>query len=897
MIRRFMYLFLTILATTSLSGKELSIEAVNPPQNPLRPGTSHTFVFKVLNNSKTDVECTSTLELPNNWITLTNENAFKLKDGQQDIRLISIYVPTNAAPGEYEIKYRLDTDNKTEVSGVSVVVEKVSKLNLKLFESPQYTLAGDRISATFNLKNEGNTTETIVLYPQNCLLSGEPVVALSPGSVKVVTVFLDTNKDITKMNPQFLKLEAAVEQNENEQVRASAYSQVDVYPVEERQNDAFFRFPIRLSGGIVGRKKGDESQVGALGEFSGGGFLDKELQRRLDFRFFGPNHFNMSVLGRYDEYYVRYKSSNLSLIVGDNVFKSTPLSEYSRYGRGVEFAYSFGNLNVGGFWQQPRFYSAIDQEYGTFIGFNVNKSDAVQANFFRKKTAVTGESATLYSVTGKKKLFSRFLIETEFSHGELRGRTGNGLMIKSKGRIGELDLAFQYLFAGKNYPGYYSNTKQYSANLNYSFNPKFNVTLNIHKDAINPKQDTLFGMAPASTSLRLGINWKYSPKGTLFFYGGNSERQDQISSNLFHYKEIFIKGGILQKTGHLSFSPDITIARTDNLLTRNSGQSYNFDFDLDYVRRWGMAGLFFSWQNSSKYDDNSSSLFYYGARMNIVRKENTTLSFHVQNNYSVEESFRNRNLFMVKLKQKITRGQYIDLACNYFLLQKQNEKKDLAVSLQYVLQLNVPLKRIAGYGELHGIVTGAEGRPVQGIRLYCSGHSVITDENGAYKFKNLVTGEHYLLVDQTTIGISVIPTISQPMEVLIKPGQNSFSFGMTLSSKISGHIFFKNAGDPLEKLLEEDNHVEGHVIVEISNGETIKRKLVSLNEDFIFDNLRPGEWKVSVYRNGLGEGYRVEESFFNVVLKQGEEVTVDATVVKTNKTILFMQDKIIVSGN
>ncbi len=892
-----MFFILTILTTTSLSGKELELIAVNVPKNALYPGNTYTFIFKVINNLSENVVCVPILKLPEGWTALTQEKEFELKSGNEDIRLVSAHIPPYMPIGEDTLEYRITVcNNPDKIVKIPIYIGQVKKLNLNLLESPKYILAGNKILATFNLKNEGNTTEKVSLYPDNCQLEGNPNIILASGSVKVIKVFSETDKNLEKMNTRFLKLEATVPDGDTGLVSTSAYSQVDVFPVEETQVDAFLRFPVQLSGGFVGRKNGDETQLVFQGEFSGRGFIDKAQKRQLEFRFFGPNHFDVSVLGRYDEYYAKYKSPHLLVNAGDITFRATPLTEYSRYGRGTEINYSARNISFGGFWQRPRFYNNIKAEHNTFVRYVINRKNMVQANYFRKEIAETGKWANFYSITTRYSLFAHTLLEAEFSHGAYWGKRGNGIMLKGKSRAGKLNLSFLYLLAGKNYSGYYSNTGQYSANLNYSLSANLNLNLNYHKDAVNPSQDTLYGIAPLSNSLRGGMNWKYSPNGTLFLYGGTSEREDQLSIRLFHYKENFIRGGISHKVGCFSLSPDFTLANTNNLYTGNVGQSYNLDFEAYYsVHKWGMAGLFFNWQNTSRYTDDKSSVFYYGARVNFLRNENTKLSFHIQNNYSLEESYRNRNLFMIKLGQRIARGQYIDLALNYFLLQKQTEKKDLSVSLQYVCKLNMPVKRIAVYGELQGTVTDIKGNAVQGIRLYCGGYSEITDENGVFKFKNLLPGKHYLLIDQTTIGISAIPDVPQPIEVQIEPGQNSFSFGMTLSAKICGHIFFKDSDIPLETFLEKDKTDRRYVIVEISKGETIKRKLVSLGEDFVFDNLMPGLWKVLVYRNGLAERYTIEKKDFDVTLKPGKEEMVNATVVKKRKAIHFIQDKVIIS--
>jgi len=887
---------MSVLVPFVMSGKGIEVTGISSFPTALIPGSAYTFVFSVLNSDSADVPVYPRLELPAGWADLTRDRGFIVKAGDREIIIQSVSIPSYTRPGKYTVTYSLAACNGAGLGSVSLTVHvsAVKKLRVDRLDAPPFVMAGARIDAAFSVKNEGNDVEEILLVPENCETDGTRRVSLSPGEACTVHTFANTGREQGKVSFRFLKLTARFLVTADSLAEASSYARVDVFPVEEERKDAFNRFPVKLSAGYLGRQKGERYYSGFQGEIYGKGLIDE--RKKIEFLAIGPNRFDLSVSGRHDQYYLTYKTPEFSAHIGDKTFSSTLLTEYARYGRGAEIRYVHEKLELGAFGQMPRYFGDIKNEYSTWSRYNISDKTGLRAGYFGKSAKESGGSANLYSLSGWAKPFARSLFETEFSRGFFRGKAGNGILLKGQAEGEKLNLSFLYLATGKNYPGYYSNTTQATANLNFPVTEKLGVNLNYRLDALNPKQDTLYGVAPLTNGYRGGINWRYSGKGTFSLYAGKLEQRDRLPSSLFHYSEDYLRGALYRQTGGLNITIEGEMANTDNRYTGNRGRSWLASTDIDYAFSRGHAGIFTSYQHTSRYDAAGQQQLIYGADLFFRYKDRTELNLSIQNSYSVGEYYRNRSLLWATFRQRTGRCQYIDLACNYALLQKQVDKKDFSVALKYTVELNIPVKRIAEYGELAGAVTNAGSGHVEGIRLFCGGHTAITGKNGEFKFRNLLPGKYYVLFDQTTLEMNAIPDIRQPVEVTIAPGSNYFFVGLTRSSAIKGRVLLHGADASVR--LSGANSEPGHVIIELSReGEETRRKLVPLSSSFVFDNLRPGPWKVLALKNGLGDAYRIMTGVFDVRPGPGEEICLEIVVVKKAKEIRFLQEDVNVSYN
>ncbi len=276
--------------------------------------------------------------------------------------------------------------------------------------------------------------------------------------------------------------------------------------------------------------------------------------------------------------------------------------------------------------------------------------------------------------------------------------------------------------------------------------------------------------------------------------------------------------------------------------------------------------------------------------------ETLRLNVWYQNNYEEMDYYRNRSLFNADVDWKITRHHEVRLLANYALLQKQLNATDYSIQLTYTWHWGIPLKRTGKAGSVLGKIRDADGKGVGGVIMHLNGHTVISDTSGVFSLKNIKPGSYYLLIDRSTLGVHELPDVKVPILVNVKDGEQSYvTFGMTTAAQVGGEIKVnKTASD--SSLLNETSK-PGRLILELKNGKE-SFKVISENDGtFRFPDVRPGNWTLVAYPNGLSGRFIIQKDEFNLNLKPGEKVNIPIILLRKERKIIFVGDNLDLSDN
>jgi uncharacterized surface anchored protein len=75
----------------------------------------------------------------------------------------------------------------------------------------------------------------------------------------------------------------------------------------------------------------------------------------------------------------------------------------------------------------------------------------------------------------------------------------------------------------------------------------------------------------------------------------------------------------------------------------------------------------------------------------------------------------------------------------------------------------------------------------------------------------------------------------------------------------------------------------------VNDGNEVFRSYTNADGTFSFTDLRPGAWKVKVYKKGIPDGYELETSEFNVNLASEQTKFISVVVKKIYHKIQFQQ--------
>ncbi len=739
--------YFILLTPVFLFSQQIAIEAINQNKK-ITPGKSHSFVFKVENISDSVFYMTTRITLPENWTLTARVNDMSIPGNNSKIQIVNVHIPATSKKGSYQLVYTVSEPKRgfSQSEIVNVAVPEIIKLSISPLEIPLFVKAGEPLKTSFIVKNEGNSDQRIFLFSENNTIEGGNTISLKTNGVHLVNMTMNTSATLKRLQNQTIKIE--VQSEKDSLYRVFSYGHTKIIPIIEAENDVYQRFPVSISGAYITRYHNNTIKGGFQGEIFGRGAIDKKRTKFLEFRAVGPDRFDLASFGQYEEYYAKYISDNATVHIGDKAYMSSMLTELSRYGRGFEARIKLNKIEVGGFYNNPRFFAEIKDEISAFAKYNFNENASLKTGHLTKRLK-DNTKANLQYISGKINLFKNTIVEMEYSLSSLSGKNDHAYYVQVQSNLNKFDVNAIYLKAGKDYAGYYKNTSFFSGNTRYKITPKLSILANYHTDARNFERDTLYGAKPYSERKYAGVAYNYSKKGFLAVYSGIQVHKDRSSLEKFNYKEKFTRLVLSQRIGIFDLNLVGQIAKTYNYLFDAERNSTSLTANVSFHKFRSTFNFYASYLNSNRYGNAEEEQYIYGAR--IVTKLNSKTSFRLyyQNMYSIEEYYRDRSLFEFQFNRKFSRNHEITLISRYSLLQKQTDSKDLSLSIKYTVKLNVPIRKIADYGVLSGRIENTGVEKIEGIKLYLNNHVAISDNQGVFKFVNLVlTVIFWKLIDQ-----------------------------------------------------------------------------------------------------------------------------------------------------
>ncbi|MFP7658431.1 COG1470 family protein [Chryseobacterium proteolyticum] len=906
-------LYLFILFPVLIFSQKQSREIVNKKDSIL-PGTASSISFSLENTTSQNKVYDIVIETSNQYIIpILKKNQVSIAGDETYLYLVPLRIATETPQGKYTITLRGLGSDKTDqfIKTAEINVLPVRKLSVTAINSPEFVKAGETITSSFLLKNSGNVTEKLILESKNAVVNHDATLLLPPGEAKVINISKVTNPDLGKNEYQNLNL--SVYSVDHPAETQTAYSSTKIISVKPGEDDIYHRLPVSASMAFIGMKNRGEYHDGFQGELYGKGTLDKENKGTLEFHAVTSNPVEFNSFTQYEEYFINYRRDEFFVHLGDKTYSSSYLTEYARYGRGAEIRYNFKKISIGGFYNHPRFFRDIKDEFNVYSTFRLHKESEITAGYLYKiprpgETSLSfsglrlDSNAHLPYATGKFKLNKNLDVSGEVAYSKTDRMEGNAYMVQLLASYTKINGNLMYMKSSPDFAGYFSNTSTFNGNIQYKISSRLNAFANYVQDARNFQRDTLFLAAPYRNYFQYGISYRYLKNGSIMLYNGYQKYKDRLEPRQFDYYERFVRVSIDQQIGIFQVNLQGQFGKTDNYLSGFNGNSSFYTVNLAFEKLKTSFNVFGSYAITSRYQLQDQEQIYYGARVISRFSPKTNLSIFYQNNYIPEEYFNDRNLFEVLFHQQIFPGHEFDVSGRYALQRGQLGNKDFIFSLRYTWRLNMPVQKTAEYTTLSGNIGNLGVKKVEGIRLTMGNHLSITDKNGNFIFKNINPGDYILEIDRSTTDINDIPDISLPATVLLTNKENIFNFGLTTAAAIQGVIQFKETTDPnqlsfAQFQLKKEKKRKESIIIEASNGDQTYRKIAYIGENFDFNYLRPGDWDIKLYRNGLDKRYKISMDAFHFTLHPSETKSLVIDVVKQQTEIKYQKESIKVGYN
>ncbi len=875
-------------------------------QNVVPPGTTASVSFMIVNNTAEKKRYETEVKTSAPFISaLLSRGETEVSGNDSTVYIVPVKIAAATPHGTYFLELygtEKSTREKFSLRSVFTVSEK-RQLVLSALSAPEFVKAGEVIASSFLLRNSGNIAEHLILESRNAVIDGTAAFTLQAGEERMVTVTKNTLPELEKDEYQNLNLSVYSAEDLKEQ--QSIYTSIRVIPVKPVEADAFHRLPVSASVAFTGMQNRGNYRDGFQGEIYGKGSLDKDQKNLLEFHAVTKNPVEFNSFTPYEEYFLNYRRKNIYLHLGDKNYSSSYITEYARYGRGAEIRVDAERFSFGGFYNHPRFFRDIKEEFNGYLRYRIARESEITAGYLYKipgpensgislSTFRLDSNARLPYLTGKFRLHKNIEVSAETSYSKTRTTHGNAFMVQSVASFSRLSGNLMYMHTSPAYAGYFNNTATFNGNLQYQLSKKIGIMANYVQDARNFQRDTLFLAAPYRKYLQYGIQYRYSKNGSMMLYNGFQRYQDRLMPREFDYKEKFFRITADQQVGIFQLNLQGQFGKTDNYLLSYTGSSSFYTAGISFEKFRTSFYLYGSYAMTSRYQMPNQKQVYYGARITSRFSEKTGFSLFYQNNYMPEEYFADRNLFELLFRQQILPGHEMDLSGRCTLQRGELGNKDFIFSFRYTVRLDIPTQKTTDYTSLYGTISNLGVRKTDGIRLMLGTHVSVTDKDGNFMFKNMVPGNYTLEIDRSTTDLHDIPDVNIPASLHLVNKENVYNFGLTGAARIQGSVRLteNNRQDFIQLTAEKKDRKKDHMIVEASNGSQTYRKMAAIGESFDFTYLRPGPWTVKIYRNGLDKRYKIPVDQFGLDLQPSDIQKVIFSVIKQSGEVKYQQEPV-----
>jgi len=880
-------------------GNGIFIEQVGKVKNMCDPGGVATVVLRIENQTSHEVKAKPTWSLPAGWSTLSDDMTFNLPAGQSILKLFSIRVNAGAVAGEFPLAYKISDLLRPGISGeirLFFEVKEVTDIQLTPADAPGSVVAGKDVHASFILQNLGNTEQRVVVSSQNCTLEEKGPFHLAPFESKVLRAKAKTLAVLEREGRIFMNLSASLQNNPT--IETAASQVVRVLPQVERQKADGHQIPAYFRLSHITRQWRDGARTnGFQGEFYANGTLDKAGENQIEVRLRGPDQFGMLALGQYDEYYATFENSTYYAHLGDKTFTLTPLTEYARYGRGVETSVKTEGYEFGAFHHRPRFFPDIVEETAGYLRYQSSEGQQFSLNALQKKFAGDRGDAVLMSAHATLRPWKHTTFEGEIARGAQQMNWGNGIFMRVNSQpVRRVRVATNLIYADKYFPGYFTNTLSFYGQTDYQASSKLAFSFFINQDANNASQDTLFAISPWSRSAQLGLSYNFGKKLVMRCFLRQNEMKDRMPSLKFHFKEETVRLQLVKNLEKFQLSIIGEAGNRENLLNLPEdrfSRTYHAILDIRHQigQRLSVVGnAQHHW--FADYSGKERKQWIFGGAVHSQLSPYNRLRLAFQTNYLLEEYYRNRNLLDLNFSQKLgkMRNHELSVAANYVLLQRTQQNKDLSLQVNYTYHFGVRTTGKIIQQGLKGQITQAGATSVSGVVLTLNGQSVKTAPDGSFSFENIPPGKHYLMLDPTSVQLHDVPDVAMPIEVTVGPGNDAWvSFGLTNSVAVKGQVAIEPEKNPIQTAGNQE--VRPIFIFEMTNGVETFRRLSGENGHFEFPDLRPGKWVLRILNGGSLNGFYFERTEWELDLPPGSATDLNMELLRKKREVKF-QDKL-----
>ncbi|MCD6115973.1 carboxypeptidase regulatory-like domain-containing protein, partial [bacterium] len=714
-----------------------------------------------------------------------------------------------------------------------------------------------------------------------------------------------------------VKTDSTIESNFAQRVMFTAYFALDVndrevniktveiVPTGVNKKSGYHMFPVKVGVSHGMQRNSKENSVTQI-TVSGEGVINDGSDKYFKFGLKGPDAYGRSIFFEHEEYFALFRTNRFNIHIGDKSFTLSPLLEHFRYGRGVEAGIKEGKFTAGGYAFKTRWLKPNETQKALYLNYIPAKGAEIGLNLLNKKGRA--RHGTLFSIHTRITKFAGTNIDAEIASGEKKA----AYQIHLTGKTPAVFYSLNLIAADKDFPGYYTDTRFFTAALTCKLRKDLQLMANYRQEHQNFEIDTTEYSAPFSKYGKIGVAYRPGKKVQLFGDMVFKSRKDRMPISLFDYREISGRFSGRYKIGPVSFTGSIETGKTYNKLLDSLLVMYRYMASIYLAPGDNFSARSYLYVNiNNRYSMKQEQRVTFGLNLRYKVAGRTSLILNYQNNYSREEYFRNRDLFEASLNHTMSNGHVFSAKARYSLVRNTFNMRETSLLFSYMIPVSIPVGKKHGLGVVKGKIYNAEdGVPFKGVIVRMANVVTVTNKNGEFAFPPTVPGEYLLNIDKSNLGMNTIGVQKMPLKLSLLGGEEKqIVLGITKAATLSGRIllFTTTPDNSVKKRREIDQGVDAtkmeagigpklypsggvpEVIVELKKDNEVKRWFSDKDGYFYFDNLRPGNWELKIFSTNIPDNFKLEKSNFEINLKPLEKKEISVRVIPRKRKIKILQ--------
>lgn len=929
-------------------GQGVEVRAVSPALQEVDPGHIISLSFSVMNHTEREEEFAEILELPNRWRPLMPAGSFRLRPNEETTRLVAFQVPRDAAAGRYEVGYGVRSERDYAIQDadvVAVVVLPVTNLEFLLEAKPDSVIAGQSYEIKLRLINHSNVEMPVSLqvssregYPATL----EPEeLELGAGMSAPVLVSVETDEEEQRPRTHYVRVHA--EGRDNGEVRTSTSVGVEIIPRVTGDPDMQHRIPAELTMWYRARDGDGAAQL----ELRGAGYLDEVSDRYIEFFMRAPSTRDRGFLGRRDEYRINYFTDDYGVRLGDQSYRLSRLTSYHRYGRGLGVDYHPVDAltGVGAYYVEDRWLRPDRAEGGLYVEHEVDRDILARLNLLRRDRSGTDIrpriTDTIWSLEGEGRPLEQMNLRAEYAFAKRNegdaGLTDSAYRVEVDGRVDRGYYRAATFRAGPDYYGYHHDSQRSYVSLTYPLADRLrgNLSWNRYERNLDLRPDRF--AASRETLWRLGGNYRLEDGWSLSLNVDDFARYDLLTPARFDFREQALRLGVGHSAPEYSARAEVRVGNQEDRLRDESRTAWNYrlygtwrpEREL-YLTAFAGFGDNDSLRGSRLLRDSSNLGFSARWRPH----PDLDLSFWYRK-YGFDAHDRpESDQFSVRMRHALPNDHAVTA-------EARHHSRDLGPSsttyqVAYTIPFGVAVGRRTTVGAIEGRIYDEEvaARPgVEGAILKVDGATAVSDERGDFIFPALAPGVYELSVDRASIGLDRVVEQGLPMSVEVVGGETmELDLGVVRAATVSGTVLVVPGnnnnlnnnqnpgeqagndgavvGDPRNNNSNGNNNGQvtgepgnnnnqgeatglANVLVELSNERETVRRVTNRRGEFLFENMRPGEWTLKVYDHNVPAYHYLETTEQELTLGAGESREMTIRILPRTREIRFIDEGVI----